>query len=141
MIIPHQQMDNFWFTVMHEYSHMRHGDAFSLDLDIEGDDIDRDTQLPVDLCEQRANVEAAAFLIPRSELEGFIGRVSPLYSKERIIQFAHRIKIHPAIIVGQLQHYDELHPSVALDMLSKIRDIITETAVTDGWGRYLAVTY
>jgi|HubBroStandDraft_1064217.scaffolds.fasta_scaffold48140_2 HTH-type transcriptional regulator/antitoxin HigA len=138
MSVRYDRIDNFWFTVMHECSHVRHGDALSVDVDIEHDESHPDVCLALDLSEQRANVEAASYLIPASELDSFIGRVAPLYSKERIIQFAHSVKIHPGIIIGQLQHRGELHSSATREMLSKIRDIITETAVTDGWGRSIS---
>lgn len=133
--IRYDRIDNFWFTIMHELSHVRHGDALSVDIDIERDEVNPDERLPINLMEQRANVEAAAYLIPRSELDSFVGRVSPLYSRDRIIQFAHSIKIHPGIIIGQLQHRGELHSSANRDLLARIRDAVVETALTDGWGR------
>lgn len=43
-------------------------------------------RLAKDDAESRADEEAAASLIPTSEIESFIGRVGPLYSKDRIIQ-------------------------------------------------------
>jgi len=132
------RIDNFWFTVMHECSHVFHGDAFSLDVDIEGDEQVTKAEPHMAACEQRANIEAAGYLIPKSDLESFIGRVAPLFSKERIVQFAHAIKIHPGIIVGQLQHRGELHPGGNRDLVSKIREVITETALTDGWGKFIS---
>src|SRR5262249_59975483 len=84
--------------------------------------------------EQRANAEAANTLIPTSEMDSFIKRVGPLYSKERINQLANRLKIHPGIIVGQLQHRHEIGPAANREMLVKIRHFVTPVAVTDGWG-------
>jgi HTH-type transcriptional regulator/antitoxin HigA len=103
-----------------------------VDSDILGDDA---PVLVEDESERRANDQAAAALIPRSEIESFIRRVGPLYSKTRIVQFAHRIKIHPGIIVGQLQHRKEIGYSANREMLVKIRETVVETALTDGWGR------
>lgn len=134
MSLRFDRVDNFWFTLMHECSHVRHGDAFSVDTDIE-DAVKLSGQFPVDETEQRANAESAASLLPPQELDSFIRRVGPLYSKSRIIQFAHRMKIHPGIIVGQLQHKAEIGPSSNRDMLVKIRNAVVETALTDGWGR------
>lgn len=133
--VRYDRIDNFWFTLMHELSHVRHGDALSVDIDIETDEADPDARQRIDGTEQRANIEASAYLIPTSDLESFIRRVSPLYSRDRIIQFAHTMKIHPGIIIGQLQHRGELHSSANRELLSKIRGIITETALTDGWGK------
>lgn len=130
------RIDNFWFTLMHECSHVANGDALSLDSDLFADHTAKPPQgsLDVDI-EARANEDAADYLIPKNEIESFIRRVSPLYSKERIIQFAHRIKLHPGIIVGQLQKRDEIGYSANREMLVKVRASVIETALTDGWGR------
>jgi len=58
--------------------------------------------------EHRANLEASAALVPSGEMDSFVRRVGPLYAKSRIVQFAHRMKIHPGIIVGQLHHRGEI---------------------------------
>lgn len=132
--IRFDRIDTFWFTVMHECSHIRHGDSLSVDVEI----IDA-TKLPTAVNEEeaRANQEAASSLIPPAELESFIRRVAPLYSRTRIIQLANRLKIHPGIIVGQLQHRGEIGFSALRDLLTKIRDCVTDTALTDGWGKLI----
>jgi HTH-type transcriptional regulator/antitoxin HigA len=127
-------MDNFWFTVMHEVSHIKNGDALSVDRDLTGED-SGEPILIHDEAESRASEEAAHSLIPREEIESFIRRVGPLYSKDRIIQFAHRIKIHPGIVVGQLQTRKEIGWGTNKEMLVKIRAVVVETSLTDGWGR------
>lgn len=129
--VRYDRLDGFWHTVMHECSHIRHGDALAVDTEIVGESVKPDD----DEREQRANREAAATLIPPAELESFIRRVGPLYARQRIIQFAHRLKIHPGIIVGQLQHRGEIGYSGLRDLLVKVRDVVTETALTDGWGK------
>ena len=87
-----------------------------------------------DATERRADEDAANMLIPKEELESFIKRIGPLYSKDSIVRFAHRMKIHPGIIVGQLQHRKEIGYSANREMLSKVRQYIIPTATTDGWG-------
>lgn len=134
--IRFDRVDAFWFTVMHELGHIVAGDALSVDSDLAGDDY-KPSSMKND-AERRADDFAGSHLIPTSELESFIRRVSPLYSKERIIQFAHRIKIHPGIIVGQLQHRGEIGYSSSREMLVKVRDVVTETSLTDGYGRSIA---
>ena len=133
--VRYDRIDNFWFTVMHEFSHVKNGDEFSLDVDLEAEEEVVKAPSGMAACEQRANIEASGFLITKSEMDSFVNRVAPLFSKERIIQFAHAEKIHPGIIVGQLRHRGELHPGANRDLVSKIRDVITETALTDGWGK------
>jgi HTH-type transcriptional regulator/antitoxin HigA len=130
------RVDAFWFTVMHEFSHITNGDALSIDADLAGDE--KTPSLMKDDVERRADEEAATALIDGHEIDSFIRRVGPLYSKERIIQFAHRIKIHPGIIVGQLQHRGEIGYSANREMLAKVRDHLITTAVTDGWGQTIS---
>jgi HTH-type transcriptional regulator/antitoxin HigA len=132
------RLDNFWFTVMHEFAHIRNGDALSVDSDLLGDEASKAPVLIENEIERRANEQAAASLIPPREIESFISRVGPLYSKQRIIQFANRVKVHPGIIVGQLHHRGEIGFSANREMLVKVRDVITETALTDGWGRMIS---
>jgi len=136
--VRYDRMDSFWHTLMHEYAHIRNGHAFAVDRDLVGEQIDRTAFLLRESQEQVADEEAAESLIPRSELDSFIRRVGPLYSRIRIVQFAQRIKIHPAIVVGQLQHRKEIKFSHHHQLLPKVRATITETALTDGWGKTIS---
>ena len=130
------RIDALWFTVMHEFMHIKNGDVGSLDVNLvrEGEN-GMSVADSEDVAEQRANKEAANALVPKAELDSFIGRTSPLYASVRIVQFAHRIKMHPGIIVGQLQHLGELRYSSHRAFLVKLRKYLVETALTDGWGR------
>ncbi|MEO7274102.1 MAG: hypothetical protein ABIX28_12465 [Vicinamibacterales bacterium] len=75
------------------------------------------------------------FLIAKAEMDGFIARVRPLYSKDRIRLFARRINVHPALVVGQLQFRKEIEYYHSRDALrDKLRTMITANALTDGWG-------
>jgi len=130
--IRFDRIDAFWHTVAHEFMHIKFGDAVSIDTDLAGED-----QVPSAAkseIERRADQFASELLVPQAALDSFVTRVSPLYSKERIIQFAHRSRIHPGIIVGQLQYRGEVGYRANREMLVKVRDIVTTTAVTDGWG-------
>ncbi len=133
----YDRIDAFWFTVMHECSHIRNLDALSVDTEIVGTlpRIDNENE---DEAERRANAEASAALIPPDELESFVRRVGPLYSKPRINQFANVLKIHPGVIVGQLQHRGEIGYHAHREMLVKIRHVVISTALTDGWGKTLS---
>jgi HTH-type transcriptional regulator/antitoxin HigA len=129
--IRYDRVDCFWFTLMHEWWHIRNGDGLSVDTEL----VDP-ARAPASIneMEDRANREAAARLIPPDELESFIRRVSPLYSRARIVQLAHKLKVHPGIIVGQLQHRGEVGFSSLRDLLAKVRESVIATALTDGWG-------
>lgn len=125
MSIRFDNIGSFWFTLMHEISHIEYRDRFLLD-DLESS--------PIDEIEERANKEAAEMLIPKERLDTFIKLYSPYYSEARINNLATQLKIHPGIIVGQLQHRKEVDYSHHRKALVKIREIVTATAFTDGWG-------
>lgn len=129
----YDRIDCFWFTLMHEFAHISRGDALSFDVDLLDNAEGITIRLVEDEAEREANEMASNSLIPSKEMESFISRVGPLYSSERVIQFAHRVKIHPGIIVGQLQHRKEIGYSALRSMLVKVRGIVTATALTDGW--------
>lgn len=129
--IRYDRIDAFWFTVMHELSHICHFDA-SLD-----DDMADLPSMAKEEPERRADEEAADWLIPSEKMQSFVLRVGPLYSKQRINQFAHRMKIHPGIIVGRLQYLGEIKYSANREMLVKVRDFVADSALTDGWGRII----
>jgi len=127
----YDRVDWFWFTLCHECAHVLNGDAISVDNNLVGPD--RDATVDDDI-ERRANAEAAAMLISPEEIDSFVRRVGPMYSKPRIIQFANRVRIHPGIVVGQLHHRNEVKPFAHREMLVKIRDYVVNSAITDGWG-------
>lgn len=135
MSLRMDRIDSFWFTLMHEFSHIRHEDSMSVDSNLTGEDAEFSvTKIP---SERRADEESARSLLPQDKIESFIARISPMYSRDRIIQFAHRMQVHPGIIVGQLQHRGEVRFSSHRDLLVKIRQKATSTSVVDGWGNTL----
>jgi len=129
------RIDAFWFTVMHEFMHIANGDAYSVDVNLvdEGEH-GLSVALSTDEVESRASSQAAELLVPQRQLESFISRTSPRYAATRIIQFAHAVKMHPGIIVGQLQHRGELSYSAHRSFLARVRKAVAATSVTDGWG-------
>jgi HTH-type transcriptional regulator / antitoxin HigA len=131
MSLRMDRIDSFWFTLLHEFSHIRHGDA-SVDSNLTGEDAVFSAAKPE--FERRADQEAAGSLIPQDKLRSFVNRLAPYYSKERINQFAHRIKVHPGVIVGQLQHLGEIKYRANREMLVRVRNKVIATSVVDGWG-------
>lgn len=130
------RIDNFWHVLGHEMSHIAHVDDPAPDADSVVDE--RPTEV-VDEIEKRANHDSAATWIDAAELESFISRVGPLYSMDKINQFANRIRVHPGIIIGQLQNRGELRYQAFRDALVKIRDSVTAEALTDGWGHEVGI--
>jgi len=130
------RIDWFWHTLAHELGHINLEDGLKeqikLDVDLVGDNaLSFDQQTGN---ERLADIFATEFLVKQTELEDFIVRVRPLYGKLRIMGFARRLEVHPGIVVGQLQHRRQIQWSYYRDLLEKVRNIITQTALTDGWG-------
>ncbi|MER9546042.1 helix-turn-helix domain-containing protein [Mesorhizobium sp. M0437] len=126
------RVNNFWFVLRHEIEHILNKDGLlTIDTEIT-ESLQRKDALPKE--EMLANDAAAEFLIPKEELNSFIIRVRPLYSEQRILLFAKRIGVHPGLVVGQLQHREEIPYTHFHKYLVKVREIIAQTALTDGWG-------
>ncbi len=131
------RVDGFWHTLLHDAMHILHGDVKPntrpiIDVDLIGESAISDVDRPP--AEQRADRDAANFLVPEDQLADFIARVRPLYSKKKIREFAASLGVHPGIVVGQLQHRGEIPFSHSRDMLQRVRETICEVALTDGWG-------
>lgn len=131
------RIDAFWFVVFHELGHIVHGDVFSADVDlVQGDEKGGITiSAASNEAEDRANFYAQDNLVPNDEMESFISRLSPLFSETAIVQFANRIRMHPGVIVGQLQRRKQIRYSAHRSFLVKVRSLVTATALTDGWGQ------
>ena len=134
--LRYDRIDSLWFSLMHELGHVKNRDGIErngkLDTDLVGDEAIRTEEKPG--FEQRADEFAANFLVPSKELDSFIASTKPLYAATRIVGFAHRLKVHPGIVVGQLHRRGEFSYSNHRKMLDKVRKIITSSALTDGWG-------
>jgi HTH-type transcriptional regulator/antitoxin HigA len=126
MSLRFDNIGSFWFALLHEIDHIEHRDAFSFD-DLQSK--------PNGAAEERASLNAADLLVPRRELEEFIRACAPRYSEARINNLATRLQIHPGIIVGQLQHRCEVSYAAHRKLLTKVRDLVTQFAFTDGWGQ------
>ena len=139
--IKDDRIDGFWLTLMHEFFHVCNGDS-SVDVDIveQGKGI-ASIGVASDDAEAIANQQAADSLIKTADLQSFIRRVGPFYSRDRVVQFANRQKIHPGIIVGQLQRREEIGYSALREFLVKVRESVTSTALTDGWNHVISPTF
>lgn len=128
------RIDNFWFVLMHELDHVDEGvAALDLDMDVARDDADKPA------AERHADAFAIDNLVPQRQLEDFIARVRPLYSARRVEAFAQTMTVHPGIVVGQLQYRGEIAYSSLRKLLVPVRERITATALTDGWGFTLPI--
>jgi len=137
--VRYDRIDNFWYVLTHEMGHIgeRHGlDGNPIwDANLVGEDaipFEQKSEM-----EKRADIFAQQTLIDQSAMENWITRTSPLYSKAKIIAFARMNHVHPAIVLGQLQHRGEVDWSHSREMLVKIRHLITQVTLTDGFGNVL----
>jgi len=127
------RIDNFWFVLLHELGHLSRGEL-SID-----EDIKPETEEGGEKPKQEIQADRFALdcLVPQDKLVGFMARVGPLYSAKRIEAFARTMNVHPGIVVGQLQYRQQVPYSSFRKMLHPIREIVTTSTVTDGWGSSL----
>jgi len=135
--LRYDRVDNFWYNLFHEIDHVLHGEGkdnpifevIESDADLEG----------LSANEWRANQAAANYCIPKDEMDGFIARVNPLFSRQAIIGFARRLNIHPGLVVGQLQGRKLIPFSFHRGLLEKIRAVVTSSVLTDGFGNKISL--
>lgn len=130
MSLRFDRIDWFWHTLIHELTHVRHRDGAVVDTEMDKSRSEEDR--PEE--EKRADASAVSFLVPQDQLTGFMMRVQPFYSKKKIRGFAARVGVHPGLVVGQLQFRRQVGYAHNREMLVKVREIVTSTALADGWG-------
>jgi len=129
------RIDNFWHTLFHEIDHILHEEGKDepiLDV-FDGDSIASKEGLPP--IEIRANKAAAEYCVSGKELESWVASTSRVSSKRQIVSFANRMRVHPGIIVGQLQRRGIIPYSFHRNLLEKVRHFVSDSAITDGFGK------
>ena len=71
--------------------------------------------------------------MPQADLSNFMARVGPFYSEERVLLYAQRLKIHPGLVVGQMQRRLNRFDLFKRHQV-KVRSFVTASARTDGYG-------
>ncbi len=128
------RLDNFWHTLFHELDHVLNGEGKNKPI-IDIIDNERSSsikQLPRE--ESRANISAANYCIPSNTLHEWLQRTGRAASRKNIIIFARQLNVHPALVVGQLQHRGVIPYSFHRMLLDKVRSFVIESVVTDGFG-------
>jgi len=132
------RLDNFAFVLRHECEHVLRGDGkeetFTPVDEFDGDYDSGD--LPEE--EVIANREAEEFCIPRKHLESFLLRKGAFISEQDVLAFAARMEVHPAVVIGQIQHKRNKYGWLRKYQTS-IREYLFDWKYKDGWG-HLAPT-
>jgi len=134
MTLRFDRIDNFWFVLRHECEHVLqlHGQkAAMLDAELEGERAG--TGPGVSEEERVANEAARDFCVPAAQLDAFVARKAPFFSERDVIGFSRVLKVHPGILVGQLQNKTKRF-NLLREYLVKVREIISPNAIKDGWG-------
>lgn len=103
MTIRYDRLDNFWFCLLHELTHLgRHfnngeGEVFIDDLQLRERNHERD-----DIREQEADEWAQEALIPSALWENHPVRSNP--SVQNVISLSRQAKVHPAVVAGRIRH-------------------------------------
>lgn len=130
------RIDNFWFVLSHECSHVlhRHGqDSAVIDADLENPD------RAIDEEERIANADASSFCIDTREMDLFFARKNPFFSERDVLAFSKRMGVHPGIVVGQLQRRLERYDFLRKHQL-RVREHLARSMPIDGWGDALPVS-
>lgn len=137
LTLRYDRIDNFWFVLRHEIEHILNKDGRdSAILDSDVMEAQEDADLSHE--ERAANAAAAEFCVPQDELNHFIARKDPYYSRKDVLSFARRLGIHPGLIVGQLQWRTKRFDLFRSSLVS-VRDMITPATMTDGYGNSMPV--
>jgi len=138
--LRYDRIDYFWHSLGHELKHVRDRDGEKkpvLEILLVGEDAQPVNEKPKE--EKEADKFAVGFLVDQTKLRDFIIRKDPIYSKKEVVAFSSSIGAHPGIVVGQLQFRRKIPYSHFRSMLVKVRDFVTDTALTDGWGRTVSL--
>jgi HTH-type transcriptional regulator/antitoxin HigA len=139
MSLRFDRVDNFWFVLRHEIEHVLRRDGQEeplLDSELDGASGKSDHDLPGE--EPAANAAAAEFCVPQEQLNDFVARAHPIYSEDRVVQFARSTGVHPGLVVGQLQRRLSKY-NLLRKYLVPVRHLITSAALTDGFGQALPI--
>lgn len=132
--LRYDRIDNFWFVLRHEIEHILqgHGRSFAVvDSELEGEKAGIGSSISEE--ERIANSAASDFCVPKSQMDAFISRKSPLFYESDLKAFAKILKIHPGIVAGQLQHKTGRY-HIFRSHLAEIRAKVLQSAMIDGWG-------
>lgn len=103
LTIRHDRIDNFWFSLEHELSHIaRH---YNKDISCFYDDLEVEDG---SILEKEADELAGEVMIPSASWS--VSPASRLRTPEAAIHLANKLNIHPAIVAGRMRkHFNSYH--------------------------------
>jgi HTH-type transcriptional regulator/antitoxin HigA len=122
------RVDNFWFTLMHEIAHILEGyqnKRAYMDTDLIKPRNSLVSDKPQDEDEKQANKMARDWLIPQEQFDAFVANTRPYFSRNVVLDFAEKLGIHPAIVVGRLQYEEKIPYTNLRNLLGKSREIFS----------------
>jgi HTH-type transcriptional regulator/antitoxin HigA len=115
----YDRVDWFWFTLLHELMHVLEEDQ-ALDAQLVGNDA---TSADISENERRADQAATEALVDQKQLRAFVASIKPYFSRSAIEEFAKRVNVHPAIVVGQLQKRGDVPYSHHRNLLARVKHV------------------
>jgi HTH-type transcriptional regulator / antitoxin HigA len=125
-------IDRFWFNLRHEIEHVLRGDGKEQPV-VEDFESDANKKEPAEIA---ANNAAGEFCLSRKMLNDFVLRHDPMYSTTSFLGFSKIVKRHPGIVAGQLQ-WRIGRPELFKKFQVRVRELIIDVALTDGYGRQI----
>ncbi len=99
ILLRHKRIDNFWFVLAHELSHLiKHINSNNEEMGIFIDDLDVEDHL--DKIELEADTVANEALIPCQE---WLKSKNKIKSTEDIVSFAKKLGVNPGIVAGKIR--------------------------------------
>lgn len=128
--LRYDRLDWFWHTLLHELDHVLHGEGF--DSPCVDDLWEKSSSRPPQ--EVRCDYFAANFSIEQAALEDFIVRIRPYFTPETATGFAMRMRVHPAVVAGQIRNRLQNYSVLSTLVSTKIRALLLDSVMCDGWG-------
>lgn len=128
----YDRVDNFWFTLAHELSHI------TLHLSKEEKEsifIDDTTKKSTSIKELEANENAEKILLQDEILEYFENDTNYI-TEEKVLECSQTKHIHPSIVVGLLAHNELASYSTLHRFKESVRDQIPEKYKADPWNQF-----
>lgn len=100
LTLRYDRLDNFWFTLMHELSHL--AQHYNSGISLFYDEIEGVKTTNLDESEQQADELAEEALLPKVKWEVSPARLIPSFMAAESL--ANELEVHVAIIAGQIRH-------------------------------------